>query len=124
MAALHAMRDVVLHVVAQVVESVFVVRAVGDIRAVRRTALRVIQVIYNDSHAHPEAAIERAHPFRVAPGQIIVYRDNVHSSPGQRIQHGRKSRNQRLPFSSFHFRDFAIVKNQSANQLHIKMPHV
>ena len=40
MAALHAIGEIVLHVVAEIVEAEFVVGAVGDVRAVGGAALR------------------------------------------------------------------------------------
>ncbi len=48
--ALHAIAQVELHVVAQVVESEFIVRAIGHIGGVGGAALDVIKVV--DDHAH------------------------------------------------------------------------
>ena len=51
MAALHTIGQIVLHVVAQIVETKFVVRSVGDVRAVRRAALLIIQVVDDNAYA-------------------------------------------------------------------------
>ena len=66
----------------------------------------------------------RAHPFRVAPRQVIVHGDDVHAAPGQRVQTRGKRGDQRFSFAGFHFRDFAFVQNDAADQLHIEMAHL
>ncbi len=82
-AALHAMRQVVLHVVAQIVEAVLVVRAVSDVGTVRCPALRVVEIVHNDADRHAEAAIERAHPFRVAAREVVVHGDDVDAAASE-----------------------------------------
>ena len=42
---------------------------------------------------------------------------------GQRVQISRQRRNQRFSFAGFHFRDFALMQHDAADQLHVKMPH-
>src|ERR1051325_5417424 len=86
MTALHTMGDVILHVVAQVIESVFVIGAVRDVGAVGSAALRIVQIVHNHADTHAQSAIERAHPFRVAPRQIVVYGDDVYAAASQRVQ--------------------------------------
>ena len=122
--ALHATRQVVLHVVAQVIESELVVRAVGQIRRIGRPALHVVQVMHDHADGQSQRLIQRAHPLRVAPRQVIVHRHDVHAAPGQRIQRRRQCRHERLPFARLHFGDFAVVQHHSADQLHVEMPHL
>ena len=55
-AALNALRQVVLHVVAQVVEAEFVVRAVGDVGAVGRAALLVVQIMHDHADGQAQSA--------------------------------------------------------------------
>ena len=78
-----------------------------------------------DDHAHAQSqrAVNRAHPLRVAPRQVIVHRDDVHAAAGQRIQHGGQCRDQRLAFARLHLRDFALVQHDAADQLHVEVPH-
>src|SRR5580704_5818464 len=47
----------------------------------------------------------------------------MHAPPGQRIQKRGQSSDQRFSFAGLHFRNLALVQHDSANQLHIKMPH-
>ncbi len=124
MSALHAVRQVILHVVAQVVETKFVVGAVSDVRAVGGAALVIIEIVHDHADAQSQSAIERAHPFRVATRQVIVHRDDVHAAPRQRIQNRGERGNERFSFARLHLRNFAFVQNNAADQLHIEMPHV
>ena len=122
--ALHALRQVVLHIVAEVVEAEFVVRPVGDVRAVRRAALVFVEIVHDHADAQSQRAVQRAHPFRVAARQVIVDRNDMHAASRQRIQHGGKRRDERFAFARLHFGDFAFVQNDAADELHIEMTHV
>ena len=122
-AALHAIGEVVFHVVAQIVEAELVVGAVGDVGAIGGAALRVVEIV--DDHADGEAqyAVDRPHPFGVAAGEVIVDGDDVHAAAGERIQISGKSGDQRLSFAGFHLGDLALVQHHAADQLHVEMAH-
>ncbi len=121
--ALHALREIVFHVVAQVVESEFVVRAVGDVRRVGRAPLHVVQIVDDHAHRQPQHLVDRAHPLRVAPRQVIVHGHDVHAVPGQRIQKRGQRRDERFSFARLHFRDFSLVQDDSADHLHVEVAH-
>src|ERR1019366_1165096 len=57
-------------------------------------------------------------------GQVVVDRDNVDSTSGKRIEVNRQGRNQRFTFAGFHLGDLALVQHNSADQLHIEVPHL
>ncbi len=57
MATLHAVREIVLHVVAQVIETVLVIGSISNVGTVGRAALRVVEVIYDHADAHAQATI-------------------------------------------------------------------
>src|SRR5262249_16113888 len=103
MAALNTVRDVVLHVVAEIVEAVLVVGAVGDIRTIGSAALVVVQIVDDNADREAEATIEWTHPFRVAASEIVVDGDDVNATTGQRIQDGGKCGDESLSFTGFHF---------------------
>src|SRR5215471_7751829 len=124
MSALYAVSYVVLHVVAQVVEAVFVVGAVGDVGAVGSAPLVVVEVVDDDADGEAEPAIKRTHPLGVAAGEVVVDGDDVNAAAGEGIQDSGKSGDEGLPFTGFHFGDFAVVQNTSADQLHVEVPHV
>ena len=89
------------HVVAQVVEPELVVGAVGDVRGVGLGAgdrAQVDEALVGGRVAgledergvvgdHPDADAEevedRAHPLRVAPGEVVVDRHDVDAAAGQ-----------------------------------------
>ena len=77
--ALHAVGEVELHVVAEVVETELVVGAVGDVGIVSLAALLVVEVVDDDAHAEAQQAVDGTHPGGVPVGQIIVHRDDVHA---------------------------------------------
>src|SRR5882762_5554464 len=60
MAALHAVREVVLHVVAKIVEAEFVVGAVGDVGSVGGATLLVVEVVHDYADGQAEGAIKWA----------------------------------------------------------------
>ena len=114
---------IVLHVVAQIVEAEFVVGAVGDVRAVGGAAFGVAQIVDDHADGQSQRAVDRAHPLRVAPRQVIVYGDDVNAAAGERVQKRGKRGDQRFAFAGFHFGDFAFVQHDAADQLHVEVAH-
>ncbi len=122
--ALHAIANIKLHVVAQIIETKLVVGAVGDIRGVGFAALFVVQIVHDDAHGQAQEAIELAHPLGIAFGQVVVDRDHVHAAAAERVQIHRQGRDQGLPFAGLHFGDLALVQHHAADQLHVEVAHV
>ncbi len=56
------------HVVAEVVETEFVIRSVGDITGIRLLAFCRLHAGLDVADSESEACVERAHPFHVAAG--------------------------------------------------------
>ena len=73
------------HIVAQVIETEFVVRAEGDVAAVSVLAFGEIHVVENQPDAQAEEIVKLTHPLRVAPRQVIVDGDHVHALALQRV---------------------------------------
>ena len=122
--ALHVVREVELHVVAEVVEAELVVGAVGDVAGVGDLPLLVVQVVLDDADRHAEEAVDPAHPLRVAPGQVVVDGDDVDALALERVQVGGQRGDERLAFAGLHLRDPAAVQDDAADQLHVEVPHV
>ena len=120
--ALHHLRDVVFHVVAQVVEAEFVVGAVGDVGGVGSTPLVVVETVHDVADAHPEEAVDLSHPLGVAAGEIIIDGDDVDALAGERVQIHREGGDERLAFAGAHLGDGALVQHHSADQLDVEMP--
>ena len=74
----------VLHVVAQIVEAELVVGAVGDVAVVGLLALLVVEPVHDDAGGQAEEAVDLAHPFGVALGEVVVDRDHMHAAAGRR----------------------------------------
>ena len=123
-AALDAIREIVLHVVAKIVEAEFVVGAVGDVGVIGGAALGVVEIVNDDADREAERAIERAHPFGVAAGEVVVDGDDVDAAAGERVESSGKRGDERFAFAGFHFGDFAAVQHHAADQLHVEVAHV
>ncbi len=110
-----------LHVVAQVVEAELVVGAVGDVGQIGLLALHVVEFVDDAADRETEKAIDLAHPFGIAAGEIIVDGDDVGAVAGERVQIDRKGRDQGLAFAGFHLGDHAAMQHHPAHQLHVEM---
>src|SRR5579884_3973730 len=124
MPALDAIRELEFHVVAQIIKAELVVRSVSNVTGIGGTSLFLIEVVHNDPHREPQHAVDGAHPGGVAFGQIIIHRHHVDALAFQSVQIHRQRCNQRLTLAGLHFRNFALVQNDAANQLHVEMPHI
>ena len=92
--------------------------AVGDL------PLLVGELVLNDADAHAEEAVETAHPLRVAAGEVVVHRDDVHAFAFERIEVGGERRDERLAFAGLHLGDLPAVQHHAADELHVEVPHV
>jgi len=77
----------------------------------------------DDPDGKPEKVVEFAHPGRVALGQVVVDRDEVHTLAGQGVQDHRQGGHQGLAFTGFHLGDLALMQGDTADKLDIKMAH-
>ena len=124
MAALHLFLLARGHaVVAQVIEPELRVRAVSDVAVVLFATDRRRLVVQDATDRQTEKLINRAHPLAVARGEVIVHRDDVHATAGQRVQINRERRDQCLAFARGHFRDATAVQRVAADELHIERDH-
>ena len=107
------------HVVAEIVEAELVVRAVGDVAVVGLLAVVGLHVALDRADGQAQRHVERAHPFHVAAGEIVVDRDHVNALAFQGVQIGRQGGDQRLSFAGDHFGDVAAMEHDAAHQLHV-----
>ncbi len=116
--------DVLDHVVAQVVEAELVVRAVGHVGGVGGLLglARHLRRVDADREAHE--VVEPPHPLGVAPGQVVVDRDQVHALAGERVEVDRQGRHQRLALAGAHLGDLAVVERHAADQLDVEVAHL
>jgi hypothetical protein len=124
MSALDEMREIELHVVAEVVEAEFVVGAVRDVAAVGDLSFLIVQIVLDDADRHAEETVDFPHPLGVAPRQIVVDGDDVDAFAFEGIEVRGKRRDERFTFARLHFGDLPLVQDAAADQLHVEMPHV
>ena len=122
-AALHHLGALILHVVAQIVEAELVVGGVGDVAGIGRAPLLVGKAVHDDAGGQAEEAVDAAHPFGVAAGEIVVDGDDVDALADKRVEVDGQRGDQRLAFAGAHLGDAAIVKNHAADQLHVEGTH-
>ena len=121
---LHELCPLELHVVAEVVEPELVVRAVGDVAAVRRVALGVPQVVLDHADAQAQKTVDAPHPVGVAAGEIVVDGDDVDAPSLQGVQVGGQRRDQRLALAGLHLGDLAAVQHDAADELDVEVAHL
>ena len=109
------------HVVAQVVEAELVVRAVGDVGVVGDAALLGRHLRQDHADGQAEEAVHPAHPLRVALGQVVVDRDDVHALAGDRVQVGGQHGGQGLALTGAHLGDLPEVQRRAAHQLDVEV---
>jgi len=108
------------HVVAQVVEAELGVRAVGDVRVVGLFALGERHHVFDRGGPHAELLVDRAHPARVALGEVVVDRDQVDAVARERVQVQRLRRHKRLSFAGLHLGDVTLVEDDPAHDLDVE----
>ena len=121
--ALHARLGVVDHVVAQVVEAVLVVGAVGDVGPVGGPFFIGRLLGDDDPRGQTQEAIEAAHPGGITRGQIVVDRHHVHAAAGQGIEVDGQRGSEGLALAGTHFGDLAGVEHHGAQHLHVEVAH-
>ncbi len=112
-----------LHVVPEVVEAELVVGGVGDVAGVGRAAGGVVEAGDDDAGGQAEEAVEPAHPFRVATGEVVVHRHHVDALPGDGVEIDRERGDERLALAGLHLGDAAFVQDHAADELHVEGPH-
>ena len=122
--ALHLFLEAHRHVVPEVVEAELVVGAVGHVAGVGGPPRRRRHVVLDHPQGQPEIAQDLPHPLRVAPGEVVVDRDQMNALPGQGVQIERHDGDQGLPLAGRHFGDLALMEDGSAHQLDVEGDHV
>ena len=110
------------HVVAQVVEAELGVGAVGDVARVGvALVLEVGELGADPAHGQPEEPVDLAHPVRVAAGQVVVHRDDVHAPPRQGVEVHGQGRDQGLALAGLHLGDPPEVQRHAPHELHVEV---
>ena len=73
--------------------------------------------------AQAEKTVKLAHPFAVTLCKVIVNGNYVNALALKRIKICRQGCHKGFTFTCFHFRNSALVQNDAADYLHIKVLH-
>ena len=65
-----------------------------------------------------------AHPFRVAPREVVVDGDDVDAVAAESVEDRGERRDEGLAFARSHLRDAALVEHDPADELHVEVPHL
>ena len=109
--------------VAQVVEGELLVRAIGDVAAVRRAPGRRLLAIHHHAHRQPEHLVDGCHPFGVARREVVVHGNDVDRQPGHGRGAGGQRRGEGLPLPRLHLRDHSVQDDPAAADLRIEVAH-
>ena len=111
------------HVVTKVVKAKLGVGGVSDITGVIALAVEGGHVVLDQAHAQAEEAMDLPHPLGIAPGQVVVDGDHMHTTAGEGVEIGRQGGDQGLALAGLHLGDLAVVQHHAADQLHIEVAH-
>ncbi len=108
------------HVVAQIVETHFVVSAVCDVASVRLLLFSFSLLMDDKPGGQTQKVIDASVLLRAQPRQIFVDSYDMHAQTGQRVEISGQRCHKRLTFTRFHLGDTALMKDDAAHELHFK----
>ena len=123
--ALHQVFRTARHVIAEIIETEFVVGSVGDICFVGLAALGRIRLVVVDAiNGQAEEFEQRTVPLAVSSGEVIVHSNDMHTALAEGIEISGQGRNEGFTFTGTHFSDFTAVQGQATDELHVVVHHV
>ncbi len=121
--ALHHARKLGFQIVAQIIEAELVVRTVRNVAGVSGALVLVFHAGNDDADRKPHEFMNFSHPFRVAAGEVIVDRDDMHAFARKRFEIAGQSCNERFAFARLHFSDSALKQTDTADDLNVEVAH-
>ena len=112
------------HVVTQVVKTEFVICTVCDIAVICFTAFVIIHTIQDTAYCQTQESVNLTHLCCVTLCQIVIDCNDMHTFAFQCIQVCRQCCHQCFTFTCFHFRDTALVHDNTTHQLYGEMFHI
>ena len=110
--------------IAEEIEAELLGRAVGHVALVGLATVVLRHLRLDHAHRHAQGAVDGAHPFGVAAGEVVVHRGQVAAFADQGIEiHGQRGR-QGLAFAGLHLDDRLVEHGDAAQDLHVEVPHV
>ncbi len=112
------------HVVAEVVETEFVVGSVGDVAGVGGLFVGWALAVRDDSDSEAHKFKKSAHPFGITSSEVIIDRYYEYSFASKGIEVSRHRTYKCFTFPSFHFGDVSLVHYDPTEELDVKRNHV
>ena len=122
-ASLHPVGSLVDHVVPQVIETIFVVRAISNVSTVGGLFFFAGHIGQIDAHSQTQEVVELAHPLSISVGKVVIYCDYMHSLASQSIEVNRQRGRQRFAFTRAHLGDLPVVQRHPTEHLDVEMTH-
>jgi len=120
-ASLHLVLFVLRKIVTQVVETKLIIRAVRDIGQISFLFVSGQLPGMNNADRHAEKFIDRPHPVRIAPGEVVIDGHDMHRRACQRVEIGGQGRDECLALAGPHLGNIAFEQHHAADQLLIEM---
>ena len=114
------LRDFSFHIVAQVIKGKFIICGIRHVTGVSGRLFIFGLLWIDDPSCKSKSAIDFRHPVTVAFGKVIVYRHDMYTLTAECVEIGGKGRDKRFAFAGFHFRNIALMKENTPHQLHVK----
>ena len=122
-ATLHTVFQPEGHVVAQIVETVFVIGAIGNVAGIGIALLLRGLLGQDDANTQAQKFIQRTHPVGITLSQVIVHCHHMHAFTRQRIEVHRQGGGQGLALTGSHLGNATFVKGDPAHHLDIEVAH-
>ncbi len=78
----------------------------------------------DDADGEAEEAVDLAHPFGVAFGEVVVDGDDVDAAAGEGVEIAGKRGDEGFAFAGLHLGDFAGVQDDAADHLDVEVAHL
>ncbi len=111
-------------VVAEIIKTELGIRAEGDVTIVLLATDAWRLVVQNAADGQAKKCVNRAHPFGVARGEVVVDRHEVDAASGERVEINGQGGDERFAFAGGHFGDAPAVQGVAADELHIERNHL
>ena len=117
---MHLFRRIERNLIAQKIEADLVRCGVGNVAVVCPLAFFGVHALLNAAHREAEDFIDRAHPLRIAPSQVVVHRHHMNTLTRLRMPGNRRHCRQSLSFPGLHLGDSSTGERKRALKLHVE----
>ena len=107
-------------VIAKEVEAGLLRGDVRDVGGVRRLPPGAVEVFADRGDREAEEAVGRAHPGGVAACQVVIGRQHVNAAAGERVEHRRHDRHERLALARGELGELSLMEGDGGHHLDVE----